>query len=111
MIDQEVMKRAQDYLGSNGLGQHGKYEGEPLDTIYYHLLQEGDYGFDFGDEYVEVYNVGPEEKKEFSLNKPYFAVSISDSGFVTGKELSIKEFRSLEEEYEDYVLENSDSEE
>ena len=70
----------------------GKFEAEPMETLYfYQSMMNGG-----GNVHVfTVFELTDDEKEFFDLKTPFFAISESDQGFVYGSELSMTEYEEL----------------
>ena len=86
----------------------GRFEGENPETAYfYEAMLDGDGElFKFKDsETFTVFKLSDEEKEIFEIAHDYFAIYISDSGFIHGYKLTSvkynKMIKELEAEWED----------
>jgi len=96
--DRELLQEYGVTLNShNVIAELGKFEHEPIETLYYYdAMLNGD-GEDLGD--MVKFEVSEKEKIRFTVEEKYFYLEVSDEGFVSG-EFSDKDYEAIESEVE-----------
>ena len=112
-----TLLEAHDFRDSGTCADFGKFEGEPLETIYfYEAMLDGDgESLYFGRDEVQIdlYDTTTEEREILGAppNHTHFALEYSDTGFVSGKWLTEKEADKLRLEDESAMEEQEEEEE
>jgi hypothetical protein len=103
-IDQKLLTEAKE-----AVGHLGKYEAEPLATVYFHMAGIGDETLILNGYTYEVFEVDAEERAVLEIEQPFFAVHEDDQGFAWGEELSEEELsRARQQELEEAAEEEAD---
>ena len=101
MSVRDVRKSVSDIIKEYGFDPRhpGKFEGEPIETLYYYDSTMNGFGEDRGveGEMYSIHGVTADERKVFQMpdNIRYFVISENEQGFVYGSAMTKKRYNKF----------------